>query len=315
MCGQAASARKVTEKNVYLQDRNYEFTGMKRTIVLSVVPLLLSLLAVGCSRDKVLTEGLRYCESVLAYDGGLLIANFGSDELNPLNSEGKGYILYYDGSGMRTFIPADGTLSAPKGMNVTGGWLTVADVNKLVAFSLRDRSAEPVVIPMPEGEVFVNHIVTVDDMLLVSVTNTGNIYALDIDSVTGPDAASLELYTNVPGANGMLFDRGTLYVASYSPEGVPTGQNVIYRIADMANPVAEPVSSRTGQYDGLAMYGGKLYFTDWTDGFVGCMDVATGDIVRVETAAPLAGPAEIDVWDGRLCVPDLAGSAVHLIGL
>ena len=70
---------------------------MKKTIVLSVVPLLLSLLAVGCSRDKVLTEGLRYCESVLAYDGGLLIANFGSDELNPLNSEGKGYILYYDG--------------------------------------------------------------------------------------------------------------------------------------------------------------------------------------------------------------------------
>ncbi len=287
---------------------------MKKTVVLSVLALL-CLVSAGCSRDAVLTDGLRHCESVLAYDGGLLIANFGTEELNPLNNEGKGYILYYDGKEMHDFIPADGRLSAPKGMNVIGRWLTVADVRKLVAYNLADRSAEPVTITMPEGNVFVNHIVTVGDMLLVSVTNTGNIYAVELDSVAGPDAGSMELYTNVPGANGMLFDHGTLYVASYSPDGTPTEANVIYRIADMSNPVAEPVTSRSGQYDGLAMYGGRLYFTDWVDGFVGSMDVATGEVTRLETSVPLSGPAETDVWDGRLCVPDLAGSAVHLIGL
>lgn len=29
------------------------------------------------------------------YNGGILIANFGTEQLNPLNAEGKGYILYY----------------------------------------------------------------------------------------------------------------------------------------------------------------------------------------------------------------------------
>lgn len=34
-------------------------------------------------------EGLRFCESTYPYEGGVLIANFGTEELNPLNGEGR----------------------------------------------------------------------------------------------------------------------------------------------------------------------------------------------------------------------------------
>ena len=44
---------------------------------------------------EVISEGLRFCESTYPYNGGLLIANFGTQELNPLNNEGQGYIMFH----------------------------------------------------------------------------------------------------------------------------------------------------------------------------------------------------------------------------
>ena len=77
---------------------------------------------VSCKKTEkpsvaVIEDGIRFCESTLPYGDGVLIANFGTDELNPLNSEGKGYIvLWKEGEGVRTVVPADGNLAAPKGM-------------------------------------------------------------------------------------------------------------------------------------------------------------------------------------------------------
>ena len=47
------------------------------------------------SVTKEVTDGIRYCESTYPYEGGMLIANFGTEQLNPLNSEGKGYIVWH----------------------------------------------------------------------------------------------------------------------------------------------------------------------------------------------------------------------------
>ena len=58
-------------------------------------------------------QGLRFCESTYPYDGGLLIANFGSSQLDPLNSEGKGYVVLYRNGTSEVLIPADGNLSGP----------------------------------------------------------------------------------------------------------------------------------------------------------------------------------------------------------
>lgn len=77
---------------------------------------------------EIVNENIRYCESTYPYNGGILIANFGTEQLNPLNAEGKGYILYYKNGKMDTLVPADGNLNAPKGMFMRDNQLYICDV-------------------------------------------------------------------------------------------------------------------------------------------------------------------------------------------
>ena len=76
-------------------------------------------------------DSIAYCESVLADGDRLLVCNFGTDELNPLNTEGKGYVLEWKDGTFRTLIPADGNLSGPKGTLIKDAHLFIADVGGL----------------------------------------------------------------------------------------------------------------------------------------------------------------------------------------
>ena len=123
-----------------------------------IVSLLFACLAMSVSAQTVkeVNDGIRYCESTYPYQDGLLIANFGTEELNPLNSEGKGYIVFYKEGKNEVMLPADGNLSAPKGMFVRNNYLYVCDVNKIVVYNLSDKMQKPQVLRLPEGNLFVN---------------------------------------------------------------------------------------------------------------------------------------------------------------
>lgn len=43
---------------------------------------------------SVFSEDVKFAESVLPYDSGIFVSNFGSDELEPRKDENKGYIFY-----------------------------------------------------------------------------------------------------------------------------------------------------------------------------------------------------------------------------
>lgn len=118
--------------------------------------------------SEIIRQDLRFCESTYPYDGGILVANFGSGQLDPLNAEGKGYINWYKNGKVSTLIPADGSLSAPKGMLVKDGYLYVCDVNRIVVFSLKERTARPRTISLPEGNLFVNDLVEWNGSLYAS---------------------------------------------------------------------------------------------------------------------------------------------------
>lgn len=268
----------------------------------------------GAPKVEVLSQDLQFCESVVGYGDGVLIANFGSTQLDPLNSEGRGYINYYANGEMQSFIAADGILNAPKGMLVVDDDLYIADVGKVVVYSLDSLSAAPQIVLFPDGDAYVNHLVQVEDEIFVSVTNSGNIYRFDIEDIA---SATPVLYTNIPGANGLLYDASTsdLYIASYPADGVTTSQNVIYKIEDIDNPAPVAVTSRTGQYDGLAMVGEDLYFTDWQGGALGRLDLVSGEVEILNTDMPIAGPAEFDIVDGKIAVPDLVNSVVYLFNI
>lgn len=264
---------------------------------------------------NVIDKGIRYCESTYPYDGGLLIANFGTEQLNPLNTEGKGYIVLHKDGKNEVLIPADGHLSAPKGMLVRDGYLYVCDVNKVMVYNLADKAAEPRTIALPEGNLFANDLVSEGGYLYVSVTNTDRIFRVDISRPGQPGQPQEWLF--VAGPNGLLLHEGSLYVASYPADGRTTDAHVVYRIADLKNPVAEKWMEVPGQYDGLAVAsdGKALYVTNWTPAQVSRIDLNTRQLSPLDLKLPqaLVGPADITVTGGYLYIPDLPNSRVVVV--
>ncbi len=264
---------------------------------------------------NVIDKGIRYCESTYPYDGGLLIANFGTEQLNPLNTEGKGYIVLHKDGKNEVLIPADGHLSAPKGMLVRDGYLYVCDVNKVMVYNLADKAAEPRTIALPEGNLFANDLVSEGDYLYVSVTNTDRIFRVDISRPGQPGQP--QEWLSVAGPNGLLLHEGSLYVASYPADGRTTDAHVVYRIADLKNPVAEKWMEVPGQYDGLAVAsdGKALYVTNWTPAQVSRIDLNTRQLSPLDFKLPqaLVGPADITVTGGYLYIPDLPNSRVVVV--
>ena len=264
---------------------------------------------------NVIDKGIRYCESTYPYDDGLLIANFGTEQLNPLNTEGKGYIVLHKDGKNEVLIPADGHLSAPKGMLVRDGYLYVCDVNKVMVYNLADKAAEPRTIALPEGNLFANDLVSEGDYLYVSVTNTDRIFRVDISRPGQPGQP--QEWLSVAGPNGLLLHEGSLYVASYPADGRTTDAHVVYRIADLKNPVAERWMEMPGQYDGLAVAsdGKALYVTNWTPAQVSRIDLNTRQLSPLDLKLPqaLVGPADITVTGGYLYIPDLPNSRVVVV--
>lgn len=285
---------------------------MKRELFFGFIA---SLAVVGCTTQSpvatVISEGLKFCEGSITYGASTLVTNFGADELNPLNSEGKGYVMQINGDKTEVFIPNDGSLSAPKGMAIQGDYLYIADVGKVVVYNLKERNKAPQTISMPDDNVYVNDIAISGQVAYISVTNTGKIFKLDITTPEALDVSMLSEYANVVGANGLFIEGNKMYVASYPANGTTTSDNVIYVINDITTPTVEKLITREGQYDGVATYEGKLYFTNWVNGEVGYVDLKTNEVKLVEIKdIVFKGAADITIKDGVLYIPDLPSSVV-----
>lgn len=265
----------------------------------------------------VISENIRFCESTYPYEGGILIANFGTEQLNPLNTEGKGYIVAYKNGATSVLIPADGNLSAPKGMHLKENYLFICDVNKVVVYHLAATDEKPQVITFPEGDLFVNDLAAAGDVLYVSVTNSGRIYRMDISR---PDAVGAPVaWTEVPGPNGIIIENGTMYVASYPADGNTTDANAIYRITDLTQPTPEKFIATPGQYDGIALSADKktMYITNWVPAEVSAINMETKAItpLNIGLEKPLIGAADITVTGECMYIPDLPNSRVVIYPL
>lgn len=283
-----------------------------------IVSLLFACLAMSVSAQTVkeVNDGIRYCESTYPYQDGLLIANFGTEELNPLNSEGKGYIVFYKEGKNEVMLPADGNLSAPKGMFVRNNYLYVCDVNKIVVYNLSDKMQKPQVLRLPEGNLFVNDLAADShNHLYASVTNTDKIFRIDISNPAQPGQP--QEWLNISGPNGLLIHDDILYVASYPADGVTKAENVIYRVENLENPSVQKLTQTTGQYDGIALAadGKSLYVTNWAPAQVSRINLSDGSLSPLCVHLPenLVGPADMTVKDGWMYIPDLPNSRVLIL--
>lgn len=262
--------------------------------------------------ERVITDGIRFCESTYPYQGGLLIANFGTEQLNPLNDEKKGYILFHKEGTITPLIAADGNLSAPKGMFEQDGYLFICDVNKIVVYNLNEPGVAPQTIRLPQGELFVNDLAASGHTLFASVTNTGTIYSINISDKSNLEKVNPQMWYKVTGANGMIIDGNSMYVVSYPADGNTTAENVIYHIADISAPKAEKFISEAGQYDGIALSADKkiLYVTNWNPAGVYAIDMITKQISSLNLKTKVVGAADMTFVDGKLYIPDLPNSQV-----
>ncbi len=285
---------------------------MKKISTLAL--LIASALCVGCgspsSGEQIVSDGLRFNESTLPYGDALLVANFGGEQLNPLNTDGKGYIACYEDGKITPFITADGSLSAPKGMLIKDGHLLICDVNKVVVYNLSSLDAKPQIVRFPEGELFVNDIVAIGDYIYVSVTNTGNIFRLDGSDIATISTQLPQRWFNIVGANGLVADDNTLIVASYPADGVTTTANVIYYIEDVDEPVAFMLIEKEGQWDGLALSEDRksLYASSWAPAEVVKISLESGEITPLPIATEFVGAADFSLVDDKLYIPDLPNS-------
>lgn len=292
-----------------------------RTTLITALSTVIAANVVSCNNaaqtaPTVIDEGITFCESTLPYNGGLLIANFGTAELNPLNTEGKGYIKYWKDGAVQTVIPADGNLSAPKGMFYKDGYLYICDVNKIALYSLNGEGSKFVTeIVFPEGDLFVNDLAASGDWLYASVTNSDRIFRINISDISAPGTP--EQWLTIPGPNGIVIADGQMYAASYPADGNTQDKHVIYKISDLEQPAPEKIISVPGQYDGIQLSQDEayLYITNWAPASVSRVDIARGTITPVEISleTQLAGPADMSLIGGKLYIPDLPNSRVVVI--
>lgn len=267
-------------------------------------------------KANIISSGIKFSEGSVVYDNSLLVSNFGTAELNPMNTEGKGYISKINGDRSEIFISTDGNLNAPKGMAVSGNYLLIADVGKVVVYNLNKKSDAPQIIQMPEGNLFVNDIAIAGKYAYISVTNTGKIFKLNRTNLSHVSSSDLSEYASVTGANGLVIDGNKMYITSYPADGKTTADNVIYIIEKMDTPAPQKLITREGQYDGIACSSGKLYFSSWVNGEIGYVDLKTKAVklLSIENAK-LTGPADISIFQNKLYIPNLPASEIVVIPL
>lgn len=294
---------------------------MKKALILKVLVLIaltvtLTPIYAGNKPEsettKVITERIRFCESTYPYNGGILIANFGTEQLNPLNNENKGYILYYKNDEVKPFIPADGNLSAPKGMFERDNYLYICDVNKLVIYNLKALDKTPQIVCFPADDLFLNDLAASGNTLYISVTNSGRIYTLDISNPSDIAKSSLVKWLDITGPNGIIIDGDAMYIASYPADGSTTDANVVYKVSNLKKPTPEKFFNVASQYDGIALSTDKktLYVSSWTPASVSAIDMKSKKQTTLPVEEGLAGPADMTLINGTLFIPDLPNSRV-----
>lgn len=278
--------------------------------VLNFIAVLTALSLTSCDRNKqpevsgttdgspmplmsIMTDG--HPESIAIVGDRVFISCIGN-EMNPAKKDGDGVIMETNNKGE---VVAENAFSsvkmdAPKGMVVLGDILYVTDIDRIIGLNLKTGEKVSEIDLSQERMRFLNDLaVTPEGALIASSTDTGQLFLVDPGTRT---YSLIKTSVPVPGPNGLVLDKTgkILYVAGYSGDDNGKGDGQLWSV-DLSTGAAAPLSGEKGRFDGLALEGDLLYFSDWDkDGQTGAIrtfNLKTKEMADV-TRIPLQGVAD-----------------------
>ena len=273
-------------------------------------------------------EGIRFSECVRPYDGGVLIANYGSRHKMPGIDEIKGYILYRKNGQTKTLIPP-GILQYPSGMAVKDDYLFVCDGDHLRVYNLQQPEKAPQTITFPKP-YWLKAAAVDGNTLYVSSDNVGQIFALDISHPENINQVQPKKWLELQGVKCMAVGDGVMYITAPSENGPDVDdtkiENIIYCVRDLKHPKAENFFSRkvysgdpvadkniSVYYEGIVLSEDNyaLYVTDHRakTGAIFVIDIGTREM-RVIYEEEGLDPSDLALAEKALFIPDMKNHRV-----
>lgn len=299
---------------------------MKKVLFfIMIIPIMLFAQSTGvktinANAASIKISGLQAPESVKYYNGKIYISNLGDP-----NAPNDGFIIQANPDGSKAKKLFEGQLDSPKGFTILNDdWMIIPDqvnngskVGSVVLASIKDNKIVTKLVI--EGSKFLNDTVKISDSR-VAMTDTGasKVYIVDIK---GNVLSAKVIANNVVGANGIYLYDNMLYVAGSTFGGDSKGGNIYTMNLDGSKLTkwSDNVIG-AGGLDGIAVYNGKLYVSDWgmnganNKSAIYVFDMKTKKI-ESKIEGSLSGVADIDIAEGYIWVPELSTSMVKKIQL
>ena len=280
-------------------------------------PILAFLLIPFITSAQTIT-GLACPESVVAYKGGYFVSDIGA-KLDPTAKDGDGAISYINSAGkLQDLKYFDDTLNAPKGLDIIGDVLYVADIDHLKGYNITTR--KKVFDLNLEGKaILLNDLNKVDDSLLV-ITDSfkNNVLLVNVHTA---DWSILKGDIIVP--NGVVYDthNDEVYVCSMGANLDGTGKLFSKKLHDDAAAFEPLPGTPIGLFDGIVQLDDhRLLVSDWitikdpVKGNLYVYDIDKKQYTKIDASR---GPADIalDVKKHTLLIPQLLDNRLEIVSL
>ena len=200
-------------------------------------------------------SGFQNPESVVAYGDKLFVSNMGV-QLDPTAKDGDGFISMAsrkDGKIIEEkFITG---LNSPKGLQAKGGIIVVADVDKIIAFSIKTKKKVWEADLSKQGITYANDMTKRCGSAFVSSTDKNAIYKVCHNG----SVKKWMVKGDLPGANGLAHSCSKVFVANYGREAGQIGS--FGKIGKCSKKFT--AFQTGGMYDGIVKVGHQLVVSDW----------------------------------------------------
>ncbi len=239
------------------------------------------------------SSGFDHPESVVGFRKHLLVSNTGS-ELNPTAKDQDGYISLLDRkTGNITECKYITGLNSPKGMFVKGRTLFVTDIDRVVAYDLKNREKKFEINMQSVQAAYLNDITKAIGGVYVSETYNNKLYKVNKKSKIKEINLKGEQVSRINGVSKRPLSK--VYVAGFGEDNQNLGGIAKFGI------VRKKLKNvkTNGVNDGIVIKNRKVYFTDWVDAqsSQGKLEVAkrrkNAKVKTIDLPFVLNGPSDI----------------------